>query len=457
MSVFIGVSTVLTLLVVLWLARPLVRTSASAGVSAQRLNAAIYRDQLLALDDDLAAQRISADEYESSKDELQLRLLDDTQTDDKVAAPAQAPTYFWSARITVAILAVLIPMGSAGMYGWLGTPSAIDPVATQNANAEKINEMVAELAAKVKANPDNLKGWVMLARSYKVLGRNEEAREAFEKAGSFIDTDANLLVEYADLLGVLANGNLEGKPMQLINKALALDPKQPMGLMLSGIAAYSKSDYKSAVTTWEKLLQELEPGSPDAQQVEANIAEARNKAGMPAAKAPKSPGNESGKLPPVDPQSAGPMTPEKINQMVERLAERLKSNPDDLEGWARLARAYKVQGKLPQSEDAYKKAGKLVDTNPDLLTQYADVLAMRAGNSLEGRPLELVNKALKLEPKHPMALMMAGTAAYKRASYSEAISYWERVLAVLPKGSAEAQQVQSEIASARAKGGLSKP
>jgi cytochrome c-type biogenesis protein CcmH len=151
------------------------------------------------------------------------------------------------------------------------------------------------------------------------------------------------------------------------------------------------------------------------------------------------------------------MTPEKINQMVERLAERLNNNPDDLEGCARLARAYKVQGKLPQSEDAYKKAGKLVDTNPDLLTQYADVLAMRAGNSLEGRPLELVNKALKLEPKHPMALMMAGTAAYKRASYSEAISYWERVLAVLPKGSAEAQQVQSEIASARAKGGLSKP
>jgi len=132
----------------------------------------------------------------------------------------------------------------------------------------------------------------------------------------------------------------------------------------------------------------------------------------------------------------------------------MKANPADLSGWIRLARAYKVQGRLAEAEQAFVKAGKLVDSDPDLLTQYADLLAMRAGNKIEGRPLALVNKALALNPKHPMALMMAGSAAYRRADYAQAVAHWEKVLAVLEPGSSDATQVMAEIADARAKGGL---
>jgi cytochrome c-type biogenesis protein CcmH len=138
---------------------------------------------------------------------------------------------------------------------------------------------------------------------------------------------------------------------------------------------------------------------------------------------------------------------------VDRLAARQKTNPDDLAGWARLAHAYKVQGRLADAEQAYAKAGKLVDSDPDLLTQYADVLATRA-DKIEGRPLALVNKALALDPKHPTALMMAGTAAYRRADYAQAVAHWEKVLTVLPPGSSDATQVQAEIADARTKGGM---
>lgn len=145
------------------------------------------------------------------------------------------------------------------------------------------------------------------------------------------------------------------------------------------------------------------------------------------------------------------MTQEKINQMVEGLATRLKSQPDDLAGWARLARAYKVLGRLEEAEQAYVKAGKQVDGDPDLLTQYADLLAMRAGNQLEGRPLALLDKALALNPKHPMALMMAGSAAFRRADYALAITHWEKALTVLEPGSRDATLVAGEIADARAK------
>ncbi len=458
MTVFIAIAVLLTLLALAWLVRPLLWSATRTGVSAQRLNASIYRDQLEALERDLARGVISAADCEATRDEMQLRLLDDTEAP---ATPASAPaTSFLSARRTAVLLALLLPLGAAGMYWWLGTPEAIDPVATQKGHQDQVAQMVDALAARLKANPDNPKGWAMLARSYKVMGRFAEAEQAFSKAGDLVNTEPDLLVDYADLMAVRANNNIEGKPLEMVNKALALNPQHPMGLMMSGVAAYRRSDFKLAVTQWEKLLLVLDPESPDAQQVEADIADARSKAGMPAAakatpaSSPVAAGSEAGKLPPVDPAAAGAMTPEKINQMIDGLAARLKTSPDDLAGWVRLARAYKVQGRLPEAEQAFEKAGKLVDTDPDLLTQYADLLAMRT-NSLEGRPQALVNKALALNPKHPMALMLAGSGAYRRADYKQAIGYWETVLKVLPPGSPDAAQVQAEIADARTKAGIS--
>lgn len=453
---FLVATAVLTLLVVAWMARALLRPTVQSGVSSQRLNASIYRDQLQALEHDLACGKISPSDYESTQDELKLRLLDDTE--ETGVCPSVRKIGFLTARRTVVVISLLLPLGAAGMYWWLGNPSAIDPVATRSANNEKVLQMVDTLAARLQANPDNPKGWVMLARSYKVMGRLEEAEQAFAKAGEAVNTDADLLVEYADLLATRAD-SVEGKPLELINKALLLDPQHPTGLMMSGIAAYRRSDFPTAVKQWEKLLAVLEPGSPDAQQIETDIAEARtkmgastsNKSAPQGAKNGTDAGVDASKLPPVDPAAAGPMTQEKINQMVERLAERLKANPEDLTGWARLARAYKVQGRLAEAEQAYVKAGKLIDSDANLLTQYADLLATRAGNKLEGRPLELVTKALALNPQHPMALMMAASAAYRRTEYPLAISYWEKVLAVLDPASSDASQVKAEIADARSK------
>ena len=465
MTVFIAIAALMTLLVLAWVIRPLLRAAPQGGVSSQRLNASIYRDQLQALQRDLARGAISPADFEATQDELQLRLLDDTE--DTAPTPQTELTTFWSGRRTATVIAIVFPIGVVGMYGWLGQPDAINPVATQQLSNEKVVQMVDSLAAKLKANPDNPKGWAMLARSYKVMGRLEEAEQAFVRAGDIVNAEPDLLVDYADLLAARADNNMDGRPMELVKKALALAPLHPMGLMMSGVAAYRHDDFPKAIAHWEKLLTVLEPGSPDAQQIEADIADARAKAGMsptrPAQatspttgmnKAPSDATTETGKLPPVDPAAAATMTPEKINQMVDRLAERLKGNPDDQAGWARLARAYKVQNRLAESEQAYIKAGKLVDSNPDLLTQYADLLAMRAGNSLEGRPLALVNKALALNPKHPTALMMAGSAAFRRADYAQAVGHWEKVLLVLEPGSSDALQVIDEIAAARAKAGL---
>lgn len=363
MIVFIAIAAVLTLLVVAWVLRPLLRPAPGAGVSSQRLNAAIYSDQLQALERDLTRGTLNPSDFEAARDELQLRLLDDTEM---LPAPprAQSPKAnhsIWTPRRTAAVVAVLLPLGSAAMYGWLGTPEGINPQPAEQVSQEKVLKMVEELAAKLKANPDNSIGWAMLARSYKVMGRLPEAEAAFVKAGELVNTDPDLLVDYADLLATKAGSNLEGKPLAMLNQALAINPQHPMGLMMTGVAAYRRNDFAAAVAQWEKLLPMLPPGSPDAQQVASEIASARAKGGLPPGAASTAtpspdPANEVGKLPPIDPAAAVGMTPEKINQMVERLATRLKANPDDAEGWTRLARAYQVQGRMPESEAATAQA-----------------------------------------------------------------------------------------------------
>lgn len=357
MTVFIAIAAVLTLLVVAWVLRPLLRPAPGAGVSSQHLNADIYREQLQMLDRDLARGAISRVDYEATQDELQLRLLDDTGDGDVSAIKVPTKTRsIWTPRRMAAIIGLLFPLGSIGLYVWLGSPDAINPKPAQEISREKVLQMVETLAANLKAKPDNPKGWAMLARSYKVLGRLPEAEQAFINAGDLVNTNADLLVDYADLLAAKAGGVIEGKPQELLNKALVLDPQHPMGLMMAGVVAYRKSDFAGAAAQWEKLLAVLEPGSPDAQQVEAEIADARAKAGLPPV-ARTAPG-DAGKLPPVDPAAAAGMTPDKINQMVERLAARLKANPDDEQGWTRLARAYQVLGRTADSDAATAQAAQ---------------------------------------------------------------------------------------------------
>ena len=457
MDVFIASAVLMTLLVVGWLLFALLRAKSGSTLTPERLNAAIHRDQLQALQADLARGAISQQDFEATQDELQLRLLDDTQSHE--ARAHKASPRFLNARRTAVLVGLAVPLLSGALYLKLGQPEAIEASAKANVSEQEIREMIDTLAQRLAANPDNPKGWAMLARSYKVMGRVDEAIAAFEKAGTLLQTEPDLLVDYADLIAVKAQGKLDGKPMELVNKALQIDPKHPMGLMISGVAAYQRTDYKGAIAHWEKLLTVLEPGSPDAVQVESDIADARAKAGLApsTAKAAMAPplvsaaSGESGKLPPVPEGAAGGMTPEMINQMVDRLATRLKDNPDDVAGWARLARAYKVQGRVDEAEKAYAKTGKLLQTDPDLMTQYADVLVMRSKGDFKGQPQTLIDRALAVNPKHPMALMMAGQAAFSSANYARAIGHWETVLGVLPPGSPDATAVQAEIAQAKAR------
>ncbi|MBI5275344.1 MAG: c-type cytochrome biogenesis protein CcmI [Burkholderiales bacterium] len=144
------------------------------------------------------------------------------------------------------------------------------------------------------------------------------------------------------------------------------------------------------------------------------------------------------------------MSREQMEDMVERLAEKLKAQPNDADGWHMLARSYVAFGRLPEAAKAYDRAAQLSPRDPQVLADFADALAMVNGKSLEGRPSELVAAALQLDAKHPKALSLAGTAAFNRGDFATAIAMWRRLQAVLPPGSDAARSVAGSIAQAEA-------
>lgn len=139
-----------------------------------------------------------------------------------------------------------------------------------------------------------------------------------------------------------------------------------------------------------------------------------------------------------------------IRAMAEQLAARLKDSPDDGPGWAMLARSYNVLGRFAEAADAYARAGKLLPADAQLLADHADALAMSRGQKLEGEPLALLQRALKLDPANLKALALMGTEAFDRKDYKGAITYWEKVVRVAPGDSEFAQSLQASLDEARA-------
>lgn len=143
------------------------------------------------------------------------------------------------------------------------------------------------------------------------------------------------------------------------------------------------------------------------------------------------------------------VTREQVEAMVAKLAERLKQQPDDAQGWAMLGKTYGVMGRFDDAVAAYAKAAALVPDNPHLLADYADTLAMARGQTFDGEPEALIARALKIDPDHIKSLALAGTIAFERKDYATAIQHWERLATKLPPDSEIARGVQTSIAEAR--------
>ena len=208
---------------------------------------------------------------------------------DPDAAPAAGATSDKpSLRLLLTLAACVLAVAVAG-YAWKGAwqqllqPTPASDYASQPISMEQIAAMTEKLAQRLQAQPDDLQGWTMLARAYSVLGRPAEASTAYARALKLHPDDAALLADYADALASNNSGDLSGQPVQLLERALQLEPRQAKALYLLGTHAFNTRDYAKAIALWEQLLTVAAPDSGIAEQVQAAIAEARQLAAMPAA------------------------------------------------------------------------------------------------------------------------------------------------------------------------------
>ena len=266
MTLFWMLCALLALLAVAFVALPLLRASRiDAGPARAALNAEVYRDQLLELDRELADGVMSVEQHAIARAELDRRALSEAAV--PAAAADGAPTVRRGRWLTSSMLA-LVPVLAFVGYLSLGNPAALNPPDQQ------FLEMVDALAEKMKTNPDDAQGWVMLARAYQITGRMPESIAAFEKASALRPDDANLLAGHADALAMV-QGSLSGKPFELIVKALKLDPKNQTALALAATAAMENGQFAESIALWRRLAAVVEPGSADRAAVDQAIEQVR--------------------------------------------------------------------------------------------------------------------------------------------------------------------------------------
>lgn len=290
MIVFWLICTAMLIVALVYVLPPALRADASQSKdenARHNANIAIYRDQLAELEADLRNGIVSQEQYAQDRDDIERRLLEDTTTEKPTKKPVALATgarkHAYMVGIGLALVAVIF-------YLRIGSPDSITnaaattpnaPAATSGAPAERsqaqIEANVAELAKRLQSNPSDAQGWIMLARSYIAMERFGEATGAYAKATELTPNDADLWAEYARASALAGGGKFDGKTMELIDRALKVDPNNLRALGLAGSAEYESKNYQKAIDHWQRLLKQM-PQNPEATQViTARINEAKER------------------------------------------------------------------------------------------------------------------------------------------------------------------------------------
>ena len=251
------------------------------------------------------AGAIKEAQYNTERAALERQLLDYLVDAPETAAPAAgsagaAPAKRRAGVQTWALLGVFIVVVAAAGYSFTGSAdksgqvfagmgegsAAVDAdgnPAPHEMGSEQMAALVAKLAERMQANPDDAEGWMMLGRSYAAMGRNEEALASLAKAAKLQPTNADVLADFADALAVKNGRSLEGEPLQVLERALKANPAHLKALVLVGTAAFNRGDYPQAVQVWDRAAKAGPAESPLVQMASSGAAEARTRANMPAA------------------------------------------------------------------------------------------------------------------------------------------------------------------------------
>ena len=295
MNTFWILVALMTIFALLFVIPPLLRNREQQTVDRNELNTEVIKDQLAELRSDLETGKLDKEAYEAASQDLKRELLNDL---DQETMPGETSTR--TGRWVAVLLLVLVPALALPLYKMLGTPQLIDRLAsgtpaTQKAGAEhqgqmSLDKMVEKLAERMRTEPDNAEGWVMLGRSYASLNRFQEAAMAYGKAYQLIDDNPRLMTDYADVLATLNEGVFPDQAGKLLGKSLTINPQDLKTLWLTGHFNFQRGNYTEAITYWQRAASLLPKDHENAVILARQIEQAQNKlvasGGVPVAAKP---------------------------------------------------------------------------------------------------------------------------------------------------------------------------
>lgn len=243
-------------------------------------NILIARQRLSELQEQRQSGALSQSQYDEQFAELEQALSDDLD----ILSPATVSKS--QGRGMVYLLALLVPLLAGSLYLTLGNVQAVShsqemaSAEQETPSAQDINLMIAGLAERLKDDPNDAQGWLMLGRSYKYLEQYPQAVDAFANAYRLLGDQAEVMLLYAEAIAYGNNKNLTGKPAELITKALALEPENLNALWLGGMVKAQQNDSATAIKMWRKLEALLPPGSEAQHEMQTLLA----KMGSPVSK-----------------------------------------------------------------------------------------------------------------------------------------------------------------------------
>ena len=452
--IILGVMTLTAALILAW---PLFDSRRFKNDSSFAL--AVYRDQLGEINHDAARGILDETQARAAQIEVERRIL--ALADAPKFQPAKAPP-----PLLIVAMAVVLPLAAFGLYLHLGSPGL---PGSPGHSAQDLPDAVAAspelnaLQTQVENAPTDAAAWRRFGEGLMVARRPSDAANAFARALGLGDKDPKLQSRYGSALVLAAQGRVDDKAKAAFDAALKTDPTDPIARFFLGLAKEQAGDAAGALTDWLALERDLPPNLPWHGDLAQNIDRIARELGKDPATLPgRAPGSADAAPPPAaggapsqsDLDAAAKLSEGErqafIESMVGQLAERLKTEPNDLDGWLRLAKAYGVLGKGDEARAAWAKAAALAPTRLDVQLEYANALIEDSGDLSKTLPpnfAETVTKIRTLAPDNPLGLYYGGLVARSQGDIQAAKDLWLKVLALIPEGSAQRQSLQHEIDS----------
>ncbi len=502
------------------LARPLIRAAGGTAPDRDAFDAAVYRDQLTEIGRDRARGTLNDDQAASARLEIERRLLSVSGRDAAKPAPRGAAadpaaqllnrpggsTPGTNAPLLAAGVAVAVPVLALLLYLQIGAPGLPgQPFADRRAPAgqvaqgeghpagpaESMDVLVERLAKRLETNPDDAEGWSLLARSYQQLERHRDAIAALERAAATSKRDPQYVAALGEARIMAANGTVPPQARAEFEEVLKAEPKNPRARFYIALSEAQAGNLQGALDRLVAMGRETPADAPYLPMLRERIGSLAQEMKQDANKVlalvpqPTAPRPPLAAPPPsaaaqpergpsaADIAAAQAMSPEARQQMirgmVEGLAQRLESEPGDVEGWIKLMRAYKVQGDDKKAADAAARAAAAnpaqrmriaaqaqqlgistgaaaaAPTPASVQVAALDAGAIRAGTPAAPDRLSALRQLLLLKPDDREALFQVGLAEAQGGNKLGAAELWGRLIAQFPPNSPEYQALRQRL------------